>query len=109
MSLRTDKVESLLQQQAARVLNEEYVFPGLALTVTKVDVSPNLKNAKIFIGMVGKGQEDAKTALSSHAPGQIARYLAGHSQMRTIPHINLVFDDSAEYAEHISRLLKDIK
>lgn len=109
MSLRAEKVASLLQREAARVIAEEYAFTGLAVSVNKVDVSPDLKNARVYVGMVGRGQAESKTVLERSAPGLIARRIAQRTDLRSVPRISLVFDDSGEYAEHISRLINDIK
>lgn len=109
MSRRLEKVAALLQQYAATVLNQEFVFPGLATSVTKVDVSPDLRNARVYIGMVGRGQEEAKPRIEKAAPGAIAAYLASRTDLRTVPHIRIVFDDSGEYAEHISQLIDGIE
>ncbi len=109
MSRRLEKVAALLQQYAATVLNQEFVFPGLALAVTKVDVSPDLKNARVYIGMVGRGQDEARLRLEKAAPGAIAGYLASRTDLRTVPHIRVIFDDSGEQAERIARLIDGIE
>lgn len=105
MSRRLEKVSSLLRQQAAAVLTREFPTKGAAISVARVDVSPDLKNARIYVSIAGKEPADLRGRLEKAAPGIIADYLARHTDLRCVPHMRIQFDDSGEYAQHVSRLI----
>jgi ribosome-binding factor A len=107
MSRRLEKVSALIQQYSARVLTQEFPVRGAVLSITRVDLSPDLKNVRIYIGIVGKEPVSLRARINKAAPGVIAAYLGRHTDLRSVPHIRIVFDDSGEYAERLSRLIDD--
>lgn len=108
MSRRLEKVSALVQQYAARVLAREFPAKGAVLSVTRVDLSPDLKNARIYISVVGNDTTELRARITKAAPGVIADFLGQHTDLRSVPHIRIVFDDSGEYAERVSRLIDDV-
>ncbi len=109
MSRRVEKVAALLQQQAAAVLVREFSAQNVAVTVTRVDVSPDLKNANVYVSVVGDQQNDIRPRIEKAAPGMIARHLSGNASLRNVPHLHIVFDDSGEYSLRISSLMADME
>ncbi len=107
MSRRLEKVSALIQQYAAQVLTREFLARGVVLSVTRVDLSPDLKNARVYISIVGNESAEFRARITKAAPGVIASYLVQRTDLRSVPHIGIVFDDSGEYAERVSRLIDD--
>jgi len=105
MSRRLEKVAALLQQHAAEVLSREFVTKNVALSVVRVDVSPDLKNARVYVSLVGDEPAGLRARLDKAAPGLIAEYLARKTDLRSVPHLRIVFDDSNAYAHRISSLI----
>lgn len=109
MSRRLEKVASLLQQQAAEVLSREFITKNVALSVIRVDVSPDLKNARVYVSIVGEEPVELRKRLEKVAPGLIAEYLARRTDLRSVPHLRIIFDDSSAYALRISTLIDHTK
>ena len=80
------------------------------VSVTKADVSPDLKNAKIYISILGKTPEESEAAFRAiKETAGFSRYELAHMmQMRPVPELRFLWDDTMEYGDKIDRLIKQI-
>ena len=80
------------------------------VTVTAVDLSPDLRHAKVYISVMGSDQakRDSLDALR-HAAGWIRHELGQRIRVRFVPELDFRTDTSQEYGEHIDRLLDQIR
>lgn len=105
------RVEKELRQLVANYLISGLKEPltGLA-SVTRVQVSPDLRYGKIFVSIVGADdhREDDWATLNEQI-GEIQRYVGRHFKTKYTPKVQLILDTSAEYAEKIERLLDEVK
>lgn len=107
---RSQRVGGLLHRQLAEILQKKIKDPRLqTIQITQVNMSPDLKNAKIYY-TVPKGTKlkDVQTAFDK-AGGYIKRILAGLLELRYMPAIKYYFDDTLEYGMYIDELLSSIK
>jgi ribosome-binding factor A len=107
MSQRTERVESLVQQIVAESL-PELLGPEVAkITVTGVDVSPDLRSATVWIGVVaGEAEETMKSVEAQRS--QLQKIVSGRLTTKYVPRITLKLDTGGQYAEHITDLLKGL-
>lgn len=79
------------------------------MTVTAVEVSPDLKEAKVFYSVLG-GVSDQQRAESilNRAASYIGREVAGKIQMRRFPTLTFVQDHTVEAAARIHQILEKI-
>ncbi len=77
-------------------------------TVTEVSVSPDLRQARIFLSVLGT-EEEQKEALAGFdsARNFIRRELAHRLSLRRVPELHFVLDRSSAYADHIEKLLRN--
>ena len=54
MSRRTDKVNELLRREIGTTIQRDFEFPGTIVTVIEVEVTDDLKEGKVWVGVVGK-------------------------------------------------------
>lgn len=105
MSRRTEKVASLLQQEVgAYIIKTE--LPALT-TISKVEVTPDLKWGKIWITVMGdeKAQKEVMNILHEEMfdlQGEINRAM----EMKIVPRVKFVIDHGEEYASKINELLR---
>lgn len=80
------------------------------LTVMRVEVTPDLSNAKVYISMLGKenGTADAAAALN-RAAGHVRSEVAKRMHIRKSPEFKFIADDGAAYAAHINELIEGLK
>jgi ribosome-binding factor A len=109
MSQRVAKVESLIQQLVARALVEQLERDAAAVTVTRVDSSPDLKNAVVWIGMLGKANaQDQIWAHIERKKGDLQAAVADAMSTKFVPRLHFKRDSGGEYAAEIDRLLRQI-
>jgi ribosome-binding factor A len=108
---RQEKISKLLQKDLGQIFQTE--MPHLAmrsmLTVTKVHISTDLSQAKVYISLFATKNKEAIIANIRKHTSEIRRELGNRirHQVRVIPSLNFYLDDSLDYIEKIDTLLKD--
>ena len=112
-SQRQLRVGELIKQNLGQIfLRNEAKVPTLKtknITVTEVRMSPDLKNAKAYvIPLGGKNTEEAVSILTefSHL---IRKALSKKVDMKFLPKVHFVGDESFDYAEKIEKLIQKNK
>jgi ribosome-binding factor A len=106
---RVAKVESLIQQVVATALIERLERDSAGVTVTRVDAAPDLRNATVWIGLLGnEKQQEALWARVEKERGEIQTVLGGKLSMKYAPRLQFKRDTGGEYAAEIDRLLRKI-
>jgi len=108
---RTDRISDVLKKELAEILSREVKDPRLNfITITHVEITRDLKNAKVFFSSMQEGTELREIHKSlKHAAGFVQRKLGARIHLRYTPHITFVYDHTIEYGSHMNRLLKDIE
>lgn len=112
-------MESTRQQKVARLIQKDLgeIFQlfcrdhlsGNLITVTKVNVSPDLAVAKTYLSLFGKTEKNELLKIINAQKKAIRLSLGNriHNQVRVIPDLEFFIDDSLDYIENIDRLLHD--
>jgi ribosome-binding factor A len=80
------------------------------VTVTGVQMSPDLRRAKIFVSLMGSVSEKQESlATLNHATGWIRHELGKRVRMKFLPEIVFLPDTSQEYGERIDKLIDEIR
>ena len=82
---------------------------GGLLTVTRLDVTPDLDVAKVYVSVMGRpdGPKPAIEALN-RASGHVRTEVSKKMHIRKAPRFIFVEDDGAAYAAHINELLREL-
>ncbi len=110
-STRQKKVARLIQKELAEILlhHSGELAPGKMISVTTVRVSPDLSLAKTWISIFPSDKsEEILEGLRARVPR--IRYELGQkvrNQLRIVPEIAFFVDDSNDYIDKISNLLKE--
>jgi ribosome-binding factor A len=107
---RADRVAALLREEISKILEFDLSDPRIGfVTVTAVDVTDDLRHAKIYCGILGDPAtvEKSLEALAESA-WRIRKALAGRVQLRRVPDITFLLDERAEKAARIDTLLRKI-
>jgi ribosome-binding factor A len=110
MSRRTDRISDLIRAELADIIRRDLSDPRLKLvTVSSVNVSPDLGHARILISSLGNEPERqaAVTALQ-HASAFVRRQLGRRLKLRATPELVFTLDHGAEYSQQISDLLEGL-
>jgi ribosome-binding factor A len=109
--LRHDKVTRALKKEISSIIHDELKDPRLGfITITRVEMTADLRYAKVFFSVLGKEEECKKTkeALDS-ALGYIRRLIAKRIRLRFAPEIMFKEDRSIEYSIQIEKLLNELE
>lgn len=109
---RPDRVAEAIREEVARFLAEGVKDPRVTglVTVTGVDVTRDLRHARIFVSILGSDADKAQTqeglkSLASHLRSRIGKSL----RLRLAPEFEFVMDASIAHAARIESLLAQIK
>jgi len=108
---RVDRVTEAVRREVSTIIHDELKDPRLGfVTITRVEMSKDLRNAKVFFSVLGKEEDHAKTqeAIDS-ALGFIRRLVAERINLRFAPEIIFREDRSSEYSVRIQELLDEVK
>lgn len=108
---RYEKVAGTLKKEISNIIHDELKDPRLGfVTVTRVELTQDLRYAKIFFSVLGKDEEYQKTkAALDSALGFIRRLIAQRVKLQFVPEITFKEDRSSEYSIRIEGILEEIK
>jgi ribosome-binding factor A len=106
---RPQRLGDLIQREVSELIRLELRDPRVGMiTVTSVDVSPDMSHAKVFFTMLEKDKlEDTLHGLKRSA-GFLRSQLARRIKMYTTPELRFEYDESVERGDHISRLIDSV-
>lgn len=79
------------------------------ITITGAEISPDVSLAKIFYSVFGSAEEKDKTAQAlERAKPFFRRHLAQLENMRRVPQLVFVYDESVERADRVNRILNQL-
>ena len=107
---RLDRVNQLIKEEVSMLLQRELKDPRLGfVTVTEVDTAKDLRQAKVFVSVLG-GDEQWKASIAAltSARGFIRNWLRQHLDLRVTPKLVFRPDRSMEHAARIQALLKGL-
>jgi ribosome-binding factor A len=106
---RPQKLGDLIQRELSELVQRELRDPRVGMiTITSVDVSPDLSHAKVFFTTLSKENlEDAKQGLR-RAAGFLRTQLAKRVKLYTTPELRFEYDESVERGDRLSRLIDSV-
>lgn len=111
MTTRKERVEALIREDVWEILRERVNDPRIGfISITGVDVSPDLENAAIHVSILGdeKKKQEAMNGLYS-ATKFIRGELGKRLELRFVPEIRFVRDDSLERGSKVLGLINELE
>ncbi len=108
---RQKQVAELLHQEISQLIQYRTQDPRLGfVTVTDVEISPDLRQARVYVTVLGN-DVDAQSTLEglASASGYFRRELGQSLALRHVPQLSFQLDTSLEYGMHIDKILDSIK
>jgi len=108
---RLSRVGQKIQQEIALIIQQELKDPGLGfITITRIELSKDLRHARVFFSCLGTAAERAR---SQEALDRSAGYIYGlvkrRMRLKTIPEFTFVYDESIAGAITITDALDKLK
>lgn len=108
---RAERLAELLKQEISDIILKEVKDPRIGfVSVTDIEVSGDLRHAKVYVSVYGsdKEREDTMKGLEQ-ATGYIRKLLGERITVYHTPEIIFRYDNSIEHGAHISKLIDKIK
>ena len=99
----------LIQRELADLLRRDVRDPHIGMvTLTSVDVSPDLSHAKVFFTILEKEKLADTSRALKRAAGFLRSQLAHRMKMYTTPELRFTYDESVERGDHLSQLIDSV-
>ena len=108
---RTDRVGQQIREILGQIALKHIDLSHLGfITFTEVNVSPDLRSAKIFYSVLNpKYSKDELQAAMNDLQKAFRKYIGPELKIKNIPKLKFYFDESQEYTEKVDKLLKNLK
>ena len=106
---RSERVQELLLKEISALIQRGLKDPRIGFaTVTTVDLSNNLKHAKVYISVLGTESEQRDTITGlTNASGFIRGSLGKNLNLRYIPVLEFILDETAKRVAKINKIIND--
>ena len=110
MSRRTLQVGEFLREELTDIIRREVKDPRVGfMTLTEVEVTPDLRQARVYVSVLGSDEERAETLKALRSAARFIRFhLKPRLRMRQIPELEFREDRSMEHAQRIDLTLKEL-
>lgn len=109
--LRIDKVQEFIKQEISQIIQKDIKDPRVGfVTVTDVEMTRDLRHAKIFLSLMGSDEQKKATwEALNRALGFMRSEIGKRIRLRCTPELSLHLDKSLDYSNHIQKLLLQLE
>ena len=104
-----EELRHLISNALLRETFHDPIIENNNITITEVNVSPDLKNAKVYIMPLGGENKFEVLDSLNKANGRIKKLISNNINLRQIPKLQFRIDETFEYAKNIENILQKIK
>ena len=110
MTQRTDRVDELLRQEIGAIVTRDVADPRIGfVTITKVETTPDLRHAKVWISVIGQPAERRGTVTALQRAMPFVRHELGRAlRIKRIPDLHVHLDETAERGTRVLQLLDEL-
>ncbi len=110
MGYRPERVREFIKEQVGEIIQQSLKDPRIGfVSVTAVEVSADLRHAKVFVSVLGDAQAKADTMAGlQSAQGYVRSQLGRRLQMRFSPEVLFRLDDSIERGTRVVSLIRKV-
>jgi ribosome-binding factor A len=110
MKHRLDRVNEVMKRELGELLRREFTFTAKLVTVQQVDITPDLKQAHVFVSIIGTPDEQ-RAAMAQLHDGRIAlqQELAKRVVLKHTPRLHFNLDDTIERGDRVLNVLETLE
>jgi ribosome-binding factor A len=111
MSRRTARVNELLRERLSEIIMRDLKDPRISglVTVTSVEVSPDLSAARVYVSVLGDRESKGSTLAGLRSASRFMHKGLEDLALRRVPDLTFVLDETMERADHMLRLMDKVK
>jgi ribosome-binding factor A len=109
MSTRTVRVNELVQREISAILRRNYQSEAVAVTITEVRVAPDLRDARVFVSVLGDKDtaEEKLRWLRRQAPA-IRAEVGRRIVLKFLPKFEYILDTSSDRGVRVMRMIDEL-
>ena len=104
-----EELRHLISNTLLRETFYDQIIENNTITITEANVSPDLKNAKVYIMPLGGENKLEVLDSLNKSNGRIKKLISSNINLRQIPKLQFKIDETFEYAKKIENILQKIK
>jgi len=109
MSVKSERIGNNLQKELSEIIRFEARDEDLKeVTITYVTVAGDLGLAKVYYNVLNKDKVAIIQKALNNASGYIRSSLAKRVDLRHIPELRFIYDESIDYGEKIEKILEEV-
>lgn len=110
-NVRANRVAEQMKKDVGEIINQRVKDPRVGfVTITDVEVTNDLQQAKIFVSVLGDEEEKEQSLIAlEKASGFIRTEVGKRIRLRKTPEITFLFDEAFEYGSKIDEILRSLK
>jgi len=110
MSIKLERLGASFVEEISCIIQEEIKDPDIKfVTITSCNISSDLSYAKVYFTCLNDEKRDIILKDLNRASGFIRKELCDRIEIRKMPEISFVYDESIEYGNKIEQILEEIK
>jgi len=106
---RLDKVNELMKREIGTFIQKEFEWPGTIVSILDVEITDDLKEGRVWVGVVGRMAPAQVIEKLSRKRGEIQRAVSKRVVLRNTPKLTFKHDNSAQRGVDLVNLLDDIE
>ncbi len=109
MKNRLIRVRELLQRELGTIIARDHAFPSVLVTVNDVDITPDLKHAYIYIGVIGpQHRAEHVVEVLNQQHGELQTRVSKRVILKNTPRFHFRLDHSVERGVRITSIMETI-
>src|SRR5262245_20050598 len=110
MTQRTNRIDELVRQEIGAIVARDVHDPRIGfVTITKVETTPDLRHAKVWVSVIGQPKERTETIAALGRAMPFVRHELGRTlRLKRIPDLHVELDDTAERGTRVLQLLDEL-
>ena len=109
MSNRTVRLNELVQRELSEILRQRYQSEAVAMTITEVRVAPDLRDARVFVSVVGDAETAAEKLRWLRRQSRAIREEMGRRVvLKYLPKFEYRLDKTAGQGTRLMKLLDEL-
>src|SRR5690625_2469821 len=110
VNIRANRLSEQIKKEIGEIVNQKLKDPRIGfVTITDVEVTNDLQQAKVFVSILGDEEEKSNSLLGlTKATGFIRTEVGKRIRLRKVPEIMFEYDEALEYGSRIDSILREL-
>lgn len=109
MKNRLERVNELIKRELSDLVRREITFTAKLVTIQQVDITPDLKHAHVYVGVIGNEQEQKQALAALHDQRQrLQNEVSKRVVLKFTPQLHFKLDSSGERGDRILQILDQL-